>query len=237
MRPLPLLDPQQHALGVDVADLERDDFGDAQPGAVGGGERRLVLRPRRRLQQQRDLLDAQHRRQPARLAHRRELLIARQIELLVGEQRFILRLLRHRLIVLRLVDRRIDFGEHVALLDVLALDEIDRHQLAVDLRAHGDRVQCADGADAIEIDRHVLYPWRRRQHRHGKIARQAAATRAAAWLGLIGQPADIAEAAEDQQRDRQRHHSPQHAATTLLPCGLCGFVQFRLKEHRPAFPS
>jgi hypothetical protein len=28
-----LLDPQQHALGVDIADLERDDLGDAQPGA------------------------------------------------------------------------------------------------------------------------------------------------------------------------------------------------------------
>jgi hypothetical protein len=26
---LPLLDPQQHAIGVDVANLERDDFRDA----------------------------------------------------------------------------------------------------------------------------------------------------------------------------------------------------------------
>ena len=69
---LALLDPQQHALGVDVADLERDHLGDAQTGAVGGGECRLVLRPRCRLEQQRDLLDAQHRRQPARLAHHRE---------------------------------------------------------------------------------------------------------------------------------------------------------------------
>ena len=41
---LALLDAQQHALGIDVADLERHDFGDAQPGAVGGAERRLVLR-------------------------------------------------------------------------------------------------------------------------------------------------------------------------------------------------
>jgi hypothetical protein len=42
---LALLDPQQHALGVDVADLERDHLGDAQPGAVRGGERRPVLGP------------------------------------------------------------------------------------------------------------------------------------------------------------------------------------------------
>src|SRR5207248_10368640 len=30
-----LLDPQQHALGVDIAGLERDDLRDAQPGAPG----------------------------------------------------------------------------------------------------------------------------------------------------------------------------------------------------------
>ena len=35
---LAALDPQQHALGIDIADFERDDFGNAQPGAVCGGE-------------------------------------------------------------------------------------------------------------------------------------------------------------------------------------------------------
>jgi len=70
--PLAALDPQQHPFGIDIADLERDDFGDAQPGAVCGGECRLVLRPWCRLQQKRDLLDAEHGRQPARLAHHRE---------------------------------------------------------------------------------------------------------------------------------------------------------------------
>jgi hypothetical protein len=83
----------------------------------------------------------------------RKLLIARQIELLVGKQGFILRLLRHRLIVLCLIDHRIDLAEHVALLDVLALDEIHRDQLAVDLRAHEHIVQRADRADCVEIDR------------------------------------------------------------------------------------
>ena len=43
-----------------------------QPGAVGGGERRLVLRSRRRLQQKRHLLYAQHARQSARQPHDRE---------------------------------------------------------------------------------------------------------------------------------------------------------------------
>jgi hypothetical protein len=70
--PLAALDPQQHALGVDIADLERDYLGNTQPGAVGGGECRLVLRPWRRLEQKGDLLCTQHGRQPTRLAHDRE---------------------------------------------------------------------------------------------------------------------------------------------------------------------
>ncbi len=57
-----LLNPQQHALGVDIADLERDHLGDAQPGAVGGSECRLVLGPGRRLEQKRNLLHAQNGR-------------------------------------------------------------------------------------------------------------------------------------------------------------------------------
>src|ERR1700731_3054335 len=33
LAPLAVLDAQQHALGIDIADLERDNFRDAQPGA------------------------------------------------------------------------------------------------------------------------------------------------------------------------------------------------------------
>jgi len=66
---LAALDAQQHALGIDIADLERDDFRDAQSGAVRGGERRLVLRRRCRVQQQHHLLDAEHRRYPSRVRH------------------------------------------------------------------------------------------------------------------------------------------------------------------------
>jgi hypothetical protein len=35
LAPLAALDAQQHALGIDITDLERDDFRDAQPGAPG----------------------------------------------------------------------------------------------------------------------------------------------------------------------------------------------------------
>jgi hypothetical protein len=79
--PLAALDAQQHAFGIDVANLERDNLRGAQPGAPrvrpsagprtgsGGGERRLVLRRQCRPQQQRHLLDAEHRRYPPRLRH------------------------------------------------------------------------------------------------------------------------------------------------------------------------
>jgi len=84
LAPLAALDAQQHALGVDIADLEHDDFRDAQPGAPrvrllagprtgsGGGERRLVLRRCCRAQQQRHFLDAEHRRYPPRIRHNGE---------------------------------------------------------------------------------------------------------------------------------------------------------------------
>ena len=39
LAPLAALDAQQHALGIDIADLERDNFRDAQSGAVRRGER------------------------------------------------------------------------------------------------------------------------------------------------------------------------------------------------------
>ena len=40
---LALLHAQRHALAVNVADLQGDDFAGAQPGTVGQGQRRLVL--------------------------------------------------------------------------------------------------------------------------------------------------------------------------------------------------
>ena len=66
---LAALDAQQHPLGIDIADLERNNLRDAQPGAVRGGERCLVLWRRCRLQQQRHLLDAEYRRYPPWVRH------------------------------------------------------------------------------------------------------------------------------------------------------------------------
>ena len=69
LAPLAALDAQQHALSIDIADLERDNFRDAQPGAVGGGECRLVLRRRCRAYQKGHFLDAEHCRYPPRIRH------------------------------------------------------------------------------------------------------------------------------------------------------------------------
>ena len=71
LAPLALLDPDDHAGAVDVGDLERDDLRGAQARPVGHAQRRPVLEARRRLQQARDLLGAQHDRQPPGLPDER----------------------------------------------------------------------------------------------------------------------------------------------------------------------
>src|SRR5207237_2665487 len=61
---LALLDANDHAGAVNVRDLERDDLRGAQSRPIGNAQRRLVLEARRRIQQTRHLLRAQHDRQP-----------------------------------------------------------------------------------------------------------------------------------------------------------------------------
>src|SRR5829696_6954470 len=69
---LALLDPEQHAPGIDVADLERYDLGHAQARAKGSAQGSLVLRPRRRLQDAHDLFEAQDDGDLARLGDERQ---------------------------------------------------------------------------------------------------------------------------------------------------------------------
>ena len=64
LAPLALLDPDQHAGAVDVGDLEVGDLGDAQAAAVSDAEGGTVLQARRVREQERDLLGAEHDRQP-----------------------------------------------------------------------------------------------------------------------------------------------------------------------------
>ena len=71
---LALLHADDHELAVNVADLERDHLGGAQTRPIGHAQRRLVLEPRRCIQQTHDLLRAQHHRQLARLMDERRVL-------------------------------------------------------------------------------------------------------------------------------------------------------------------
>ena len=104
----------------------RDDGGVGQrrPRAVDGGlvglHLRGVLRDQRALGVGLLLVDG---------VGGGELLVAREIDLGVGELRFVLRLLGDGLIELRLVGGRIDARQHVAPLDVLAFLEADASNL------------------------------------------------------------------------------------------------------------
>jgi hypothetical protein len=64
--PLALLDPERHALPVDVGHLQVRDLGHPKARAVGDAERGLVLEARRGFEEARRFLRAQHHRRPAR---------------------------------------------------------------------------------------------------------------------------------------------------------------------------
>src|SRR6202022_4658639 len=64
---LALLDPDQHALAVNVGDLERDHFRGAQTRSIGHAQGRLVFEPWCCIEQARHLFRAEHPRQYSRL--------------------------------------------------------------------------------------------------------------------------------------------------------------------------
>ena len=82
----------------------------------------------------------------------------------VGEQRFILRLLRDNLVVKGLIERRIDLGENVAFLYVLALGVRNIDEAAANLGANDCGVKRLNGADTVQIDGHVGGPNLRGHH-------------------------------------------------------------------------
>src|SRR6202030_3367522 len=70
--PLALLNAQQHALAVDIGDLQRDDLGYAQARAIGHAERRPIFYAGGGGEKSSHLLRAQNDWNPARLAHQRQ---------------------------------------------------------------------------------------------------------------------------------------------------------------------
>jgi hypothetical protein len=94
--------------------------------------------------------------------------IAVEIDARIFKMRLVAVAIGDRLIELRLVGSRVDLAEQVALLDRLPLDEINLDQLAGNLAAHDHIVVGNDGADAAQIDRHVMahHGSRDDAHRH-----------------------------------------------------------------------
>ena len=78
--------------------------------------------------------------------------IALQVEPGVGEIGLVLGLLRFGLVERRLVGARIDLGDQIARLDHLAFGEADLDDLAVDPRAHRDRIIGLNLTKTLEID-------------------------------------------------------------------------------------
>jgi hypothetical protein len=80
------LDPQQHPLAVDIADLQRRHLGDAQARAIGDRQRGLMLEGTRRIEQPLHLGHGQHDRDLAYLPRADEL--AREVGAVerVGEE-------------------------------------------------------------------------------------------------------------------------------------------------------
>ena len=146
-----------------------------------------------------------------------ELGVAFEIEPRVGERRLVQRLLRHRLIVGGLIGGGIDLRQHVAALDVLAFGVVDAEQLAVDLRPHRHGVQRPDGADAVEIDRHVGPLGQGRDDRDRPVIAAAAAAKARLLLLLRRLPPNGSGDPDQNEgnegsRDRSSCGSPSPAS-------------------------
>src|SRR5205085_5117254 len=90
----------------------------------------------------------------------------RQVLLRADELRLVLALFCYGLIERRFQGCGIDPRQHVAPPDLLALIEIDRDDLAVDLRANGDSVERLDRAEGTFINRYVVHGRLRDRDRH-----------------------------------------------------------------------
>jgi hypothetical protein len=94
-----------------------------------------------------------------------------ELELRVLQQRLVPGELTFCLAQLDLERARVDLREQLTFVDELTVGEVDLVELTVHAGADRDRVVRGDGAEAGEINRHVAPRRRRREHRHGGLAR------------------------------------------------------------------
>jgi len=129
-----------------------------------------------------------------------------------GQQRLVLALGCHRLVIAGLGGARVDHRQHIALLHFLAFAEVQAHQLSAHLRADGDGVHCRHRAQRAGIDRHVLACRIHHgdRHRAGIRVFTALARSCCRATGLVLAPAKYAQAdhGQHQYRHDQQHDLP-----------------------------
>jgi hypothetical protein len=128
--------------------------------------------------------------------------VALQIQLGVGELRFVLCLLGQRLVQGGLVRARIDLGQDVARPHFLAFLEADLHQLAIHLRTESDRVVRLYVAQSLQEDRDVAAGGQCGRDRDGRRSRSAGCRCRRGLLALHHQ--DSRSRHRHQRQDRQQ---------------------------------
>ena len=123
-----------------------------------------------------------------------------------------MRSLGDRLIILGLIDRRVDLRQHETLVDVLPLLEENVDQLSVDLRADRDGVERLHAADAVEVDRHIGGAGRGGERRNRLIA---LTLKPASLWGALGPR--LHHNCRDRGGDHQDHQTGDNAPLELAP--------------------
>ena len=178
----------------DVAILQVD-LGGLDRGGIGF-HRALILRDQRDLRVERLARHRVLRGQP---------LVAREIDLRALQQRLVARQIALGLRQRRLIGPRVDLGDQIAFLDLVAFLEIDLDQIAADLASDRDGRERGDGAERIEIDSDVALADGLRHDRHRRRVAAAAPLRLGCGL-VLGPPDDAGD--DQQQHEAGRDKAP-----------------------------
>src|SRR5690348_8822347 len=153
----------------------------------------------------------------------RERLKSRQVLLIVDQLRFVLALSGDGLVERGFQRRRINLGEDVALPDFLALAEINRDDLAVDLRTNSNRVEGLNRAKGVRIDPDVAHRCFGDSHRHRWPGGGRRGLRAgvppkhdARYQGRQRNPCDNQKNLTGIPPDYPQHHGRSYSLLSLL---------------------